>query len=592
MSDPDSSPSQTLALLTPRRLVKAVKTHLEARGIWGKQIEAMTKPVDVGGSGLGVGEEMYLVYSSLTRDGDEGEEYCAEENGVEVGSSSDGGEAKVVVDGRLGAALAVLLKEGHVQVEWVRNGVVGGGGGGGGGGVTATPTASTATIRLRQEVGKFLEQHPPPLPSPPPPLSEPSTIENGDGDVGVDGNGDGDVGIVIDTDAESAREFLISTLPKRWSYYPPLVLLPPTAFTSPQWKAYLASLSDDQRTEFYTTFTTAIHPKATHLAINAPIPPTTTPALNALTSSLSTTTITPTPPTTPPTCSSNSNSNINTLRSPTNLTPLLGLFGPPPPALPTPTTLPLTLFTTTTQLSIHQTWSPLHTMFSRGNISEKSRILTPTFPGARAIPDSLTLDLYAGIGYFTFCYLRAGAGVVLCWELNPWSVEGLVRGMQRNGFGGAVVVGEGEETPAVELGEDGGPRVLVFNEDNQHAGRRLLELRGKGKGKGKGLPVKHVNLGLLPTSQGGYRVAVEAILIGDGDAGEGETVGWAHVHGNVAVGEEEEKGQEVKREFERLVRRVGGERGGAELDGEKGGYRVKTYAPGVVHVVYDIKIWR
>ncbi|KAF8418061.1 S-adenosyl-L-methionine-dependent methyltransferase [Tirmania nivea] len=398
------------------------------------------------------------------------------------------------------------------------------------------------------------------------------------------------MGVDVATDVDSAKEFLISTLPKRWSYYPPLVLLPPTAFNSRRWKAYLASLSDDQRTEFYTAFTSAIHPNATHLAVNAPIPPITTAALNALTSSLSTATITHTPPTTPQNRSSNRS--INTLRSPTNLTPLLGLFGPPPPSLPTPSTLPLTLFTTATQLSIHQIWSPLHTMFSRGNISEKSRILTPTFPGARAIPNSLTLDLYAGIGYFTFCYLRAGAGVVLCWELNPWSVEGLVRGMNRNGFGGIVVVGEGEETPAVELGGEGGPGVLVFNEDNQHASRRLLELRGKGKGKG--LPVKHVNLGLLPTSQGGYRVAVEAILIGDGDAGEkgGETVGWAHVHENVAAGEEEEKGLEVKREFERLVREVGGENGGVELDGEKGGFRVKSYAPGVVHVVYDVKIWR
>ena len=175
--------------------------------------------------------------------------------------------------------------------------------------------------------------------------------------------------------------------------------------------------------------------------------------------------------------------------------------------------------------------------------------------------------------------------MVLCWELNPWSVEGLVRGMKRNGFGKVVVVGEREETPAVELGGEGTPRVLVFNEDNQHAGRRLLELRGKAEDQG--LPVKHVNLGLLPTSQSGYRVAVEAILIGDG-----KTVGWAHVHENVAVGEEEEKGQEVKREFERLVREVGGEKGGVELDGEAGGFRVKTYAPGVVHVVYDVKIWR
>lgn len=527
----------------------------------------MTKPVDAGGSGLGVGEEMYLVYSSLSRDSEEGEGYCAEENGGEAGGISDGGEARVVVDGRLGNKLAELVIEGHVQVEWVRNEVVAGSGVGAGAGAGAGVAATSMAVA--HEVRRFLEDHlPPPPPSPP-----------------IDG---GSAGVAIDTDADSVRKFLVSTLPKRWSYYPPLVLLPPTAFSSPQWKAYIASLSDDQRTEFYTMFLTAIHPKATHLAINAPIPPTITTALDVLTSSLNATTIAPTPPTPPPT--SSSNSSINTLRSPMNLTPLLGSFGPPPPALPSPTTLPLTLFATTTQLSIHQTWSPLHTMFSRGNISEKSRILTPTFPGACTIPNSLTLDLYAGIGYFTFCYLRAGAGVMLCWELNPWSVEGLVRGMKKNGFGGVIVVREGEETPAVELGEVGGPRVLVFNENNQHAGRRLLELRGKQRGKG--LPVKHVNLGLLPTSQGGYRAAVEAVLNGGGDAGGGEAMGWVHVHENVDVGKEEEKGQEVKREFARLVREVGGEKGQVKLCGEKGGFRVKQYAPGVMHVVYDVKIWR
>ena len=61
-----------------------------------------------------------------------------------------------------------------------------------------------------------------------------------------------------------------------------------------------------------------------------------------------------------------------------------------------------------------QTWAPKHTMFSRGNIKEKARVLNlakqPTAglePGLENTdPEARTMavDLYAGIGYFTFSY--------------------------------------------------------------------------------------------------------------------------------------------------------------------------------------------
>ena len=46
----------------------------------------------------------------------------------------------------------------------------------------------------------------------------------------------------------------------------------------------------------------------------------------------------------------------------------------------------------------------------------------------RSLGKSVLWDLYAGIGYFAFSYAKAGVGKVLCWEINPWSVDGLRRG--------------------------------------------------------------------------------------------------------------------------------------------------------------------
>src|SRR5262245_28831541 len=65
-------------------------------------------------------------------------------------------------------------------------------------------------------------------------------------------------------------QILLDTLPKRWSIYPPLLLLPPTTFTSPDWKTYLASLPPLLRTDFYEIFTSTFR-GTTHVAVNAPI---------------------------------------------------------------------------------------------------------------------------------------------------------------------------------------------------------------------------------------------------------------------------------------------------------------------------------
>ena len=128
---------------------------------------------------------------------------------------------------------------------------------------------------------------------------------------------------------------LLSTLPKRWSLYPPLILLPQLSFSSLEWKEYLTSLPDDYRDLFYAQITSSL--KATHLAINAPIQST-------------------------------------EIRSPC-ITPLHGDFGPIVTGNPTKDDYDIAFWATSTQNGIKQTWAPLYTMFSRGNITEKARVL-------------------------------------------------------------------------------------------------------------------------------------------------------------------------------------------------------------------------
>jgi tRNA wybutosine-synthesizing protein 2 len=126
------------------------------------------------------------------------------------------------------------------------------------------------------------------------------------------------------------------------------------------------------------------------------------------------------------------------------------------------------LWVATRQNGIAQVWAPRWTMFSRGNVKEKGRLLAFHDDGgqqdapplgedgveaqrrrrrraavAAALPpqtrgEAWAVDLYAGIGYFAFSYARLGMRV-LCWELNAWSVEGLRRGARANGWGVRVV---------------------------------------------------------------------------------------------------------------------------------------------------------
>jgi tRNA wybutosine-synthesizing protein 2 len=301
---------------------------------------------------------------------------------------------------------------------------------------------------------------------------------------------------------------LQATAPKRSSTYPPLLLLPSDAFASAPWRAHLR-----EHPAFLAELAHAL--KVSHIARNAPIA-----------------------------------AGGNVMRSPSGLE-----FLHPPGYSSSGPRFEDALWVHTTQNGIRQTWAPEFTMFSRGNVKEKRRVLE-----FKDVHGQEVVDLFAGIGYFVFSYLKAGATKVWCWEINPWSVEALRRGCAENGWS-VRVVKHGEE-----FVDDAGEKVVVFEESNEHAVQRM-------KGRSR---VKHVNLGLLPSSRNAWEAALTLVQNG----------GCAHVHENVGEQEVERKRDEFVRELQGIEEAAGRARSVCCEHVE----RVKTFAPGVLHCVFDMRV--
>jgi tRNA wybutosine-synthesizing protein 2 len=329
--------------------------------------------------------------------------------------------------------------------------------------------------------------------------------------------------------------------------------LPANAFASLAWSKLLSAISPEQKLSLYKGLTGALN--CTHLALNAPIS-----LLNDDTES-----------------TLGGAKRGNTMRRPTNLQPLYGEFGARLPTRPGTSDFEDAFWVSTRQNGIYQTWAPLYTMFSRGNISEKARILD--LPPLRSDGNRCSaVDLYAGIGYFAFSYVAVGVERVLCWELNPWSVEGLRRGALANNWG-VRIVDRADDNEPNDLQRE---TLVVFQEDNMNAPERLQVWRNR-------VPaVRHVNCGLLPTSRGSWETAARVL-----DEARG---GWVHVHENIAGKDIEHKKDEVLQAFRGFVNEVPGS--GAHSKPVRAPRivecqhieRVKSFAPGVAHYVLDIWI--
>jgi tRNA wybutosine-synthesizing protein 2 len=275
----------------------------------------------------------------------------------------------------------------------------------------------------------------------------------------------------------------------------------------------------------------------------------------------------------------------------------------------------------TKQNGITQTWAPRWTMFSRGNIKEKARLLNfhshssdttsqnqlshrYRYIFAENRRSAMAVDLYAGIGYFAFCYAALGFRV-LCWELNPWSVEGLRRGAQANGWSVRVVIPSPHEQDSSKMGDwmlkdvlAGNDTIVVFLEDNTRAAgriRRLSELTREREEeqrdkkeveedkKKAGLSmgsIMHVNLGLLPSSEGSWETAW--------DVASETPQAWFHIHENVGAPDIDARKGEIEQWFADRAQKRDEE---TEVCVEHVEL-VKTFAPGVWHCVFDLSLRR
>lgn len=341
-------------------------------------------------------------------------------------------------------------------------------------------------------------------------------------------------------------------LEKSYVVYGDMALLPSTAFADSNDTGIVSGIPQDDLRQLYDVI--AKHLKITHVATTRPIPPST---------------------------QSSGSEKENVLRAPTNFKPLYGDFGlSVASSPPTQADFDEAYWVTAKQNGIYQTWAPRWTMFSRGNISEKARLLTlPSVLNAVAEGDEdgrgcCAVDLYVGIGYFAFSYLKAGVSKVVGFDLNPWSIEGLMKGAEANRWEARLM---SDQKDVDEGCRDADVRLLIFNEDNALAGAVVDKMRAILP------PVRHVNCGLLPTSNGSWRTAVEVLNPFAG--------GWIHVHENFAVDEIEAKAEEVRREMQQIVDEV---RGGISLPGKRvsveGINRLKSYAPGVIHCVLDVYV--
>lgn len=173
-----------------------------------------------------------------------------------------------------------------------------------------------------------------------------------------------------------------------------------------------------------------------------------------------------------------------------------------------------TTFWTNTRFStdhghITYVWAPTQTMYCRGNAIEKRRIANlPNVMGR------IVVDLFCGIGFFTFPYLLAGAQRVISCEISSWAVEGLKRGAMANNFLSYVVGSPSDFKPNQESES---AKLWIVPYENEKA----VEIY-----KGK---ATHVNLGLLPSS---IEFLPQALLALRPEGG------WLHVHGEARRKEE------------------------------------------------------
>lgn len=471
---------------------------------------------------------------------------------------------------------------------------------------------------------------------------------------------------------------LSKKLCKSYTVYGCMLLLPQNALEGPEWSPLEPLIHNNNinsnnaaLNDLYKSIAKEL--KITHIASNKPIP---------LHHHHPHHHSHPPPANVTDTCNDNNNNNETTptsseniLRAPINFTPLYGDFGPETCSQPHPTQedFDKAFWVTAKQNGIYQVWAPRWTMFSRGNISEKARLLTlrsvreavedAAVRGGREggeeeeeeerelqPPGFAAIDLYAGIGYFAFSYLRAGADQVWCWDINPWSIEGLLRGAKANKWE-AVLLSHGmdhfdgdllQETATTSMSKETpkkgirNAKLLIFNESNIHAPERLQQYLFSPLHHPPQIIIRHINLGLLPSSRESLSLAAQILSLqhqqqitstlqpeNQKDKPSQKRKGytsWIHMHENFLLEEILAKANERSKELEEKIhgflslpilhyhqKSTTRKERDEEMEGEEkkekekekrtrvrvkieGINRLKSYAPGVMHCVVDFGV--
>ncbi|KAM0469499.1 hypothetical protein ACHAPX_010439 [Trichoderma viride] len=360
----------------------------------------------------------------------------------------------------------------------------------------------------------------------------------------------------LESEAQNLRnESLVNSAPKRFTIYEPLALLPTGSFTSETWASILGVCGEAACNSLWQSILQEISKTGqgvvTHLAVNEGIP-----------------------------LHKAGEEDENVRRSPSGLRMLFGDFGPSEGVgeHPRKSDFEDAFWVGTKQNGILQTWGPRWTMFSRGNVKEKARLLGFRRPSLtrgteEEQGESWAVDLYAGIGYFVFSYAALGMRV-LCWEINPWSVEGLRRGALANKWSVKVIEGDDLQLPVNQL-LAGGERIIVFLESNEKALERIGEIQETGLARN----IEHVNCGFLPTSEPVWKSAWEVTKFAP--------EAWLHLHENVGVEDIESRRGSIQGAFETWAAASGASSRTPKVEHVE---QVKTFAPGVWHCVFDVCI--
>ena len=196
-----------------------------------------------------------------------------------------------------------------------------------------------------------------------------------------------------------------------------------------------------------------------------------------------------------------------------------------------------------TEQGVKQSFDLSKVMFSRGNISEKIR-----FGKTLVREGDIVLDMYTGIGYYTLpAVIHGKAAKVYSCEWNEHAVHALRFNVQDNKIQDKVEIFVGDCRVSAQK-------------------HNLVDL------------VDRVSLGLLPSSEGGWRTAVRAL--------KATTGGWLHVHANVPAQEIESWTLWLCHSLKTLANEEGRPDDWWVLCDHV--ERVKSFAPTVFHYVADV----